>query len=76
MKEVSIVIPALNEEEAIGGVIDEIKEVMHEARLEYEILVIDDGSVDSTGVIVKQKGAKVIRHPYTAGYGASIQEGI
>ncbi len=76
MKEISIIIPALNEEEGIGSVIDAIKEVMLLLRLEYEILVIDDGSVDGTGLIAKQKGAKVIRHPYSSGYGASIQKGI
>lgn len=76
MEGVSIVIPALNEEKSIGSVIDEICLTMEGAGREFEILVIDDGSTDSTGEIANGKKVKVIGHPIPAGYGASIQHGI
>ena len=59
LKRVAIV-PALNEQEAIALVIDEIR--AFDPGL--EIVVIDDGSVDRTAVVAEQKGAHVIRLPY------------
>lgn len=76
MEGVSIIVPALNEEESIGAVLDDIKEVMENNKVNYEVIVVNDGSKDKTGDIARDKGATVIRHPYSAGYGASIQEGM
>lgn len=76
MKGITIVIPALNEEEGIASVLDEIKNTMDEHNFSYEIIVVDDGSSDETARIASGKCSKVIRHPYSAGYGASIQKGI
>lgn len=72
----SIVLPAYNEEEAIGGVIDEVKETMAEAGIEYELVVIDDGSTDRTGEIALDRGVRVVRHPDNRGSGASRKTGI
>lgn len=74
--EVSIVIPALNEEKGIGGVLDDIGEVMAKEKIRYEIIVVDDGSTDGTGEIAKVKKAIVIRHPQNAGYGAALKTGM
>jgi len=74
--EVSIVIPALNEEKGIGFVLDRIIEVMKKARIKYEIIVVDDGSIDKTGSIAKKRKVKVIRHPQNAGYGAALKSGM
>jgi glycosyltransferase involved in cell wall biosynthesis len=41
-----------------------------------EILVIDDGSADDTAAIAEAAGARVIRHPYNKGNGASVKTGI
>jgi len=69
---VSIVIPALNEEDAIGDVVSQLRA---EATWK-EILVIDDGSRDATGARAMQAGADVVRHPYTKGNGAAVKTGI
>jgi len=73
---VSIVIPAYNEEEVIGSVIDQIISVMEEADITSEIIVVDDGSTDETYRIVKGLGVEVIRRPYNMGYGAALKAGI
>lgn len=55
-----ISIPAFNEEKTIGPVIQEIKEVLGQTKYHYEILVLNDGSVDKTAEIAKKNGAKVV----------------
>lgn len=60
-KRVSIILPALDEEEAVGKVIDEIpKKDMEERGYRVEILVVDNGSTDRTREIAETKGAKII----------------
>lgn len=74
--EVSIVIPAFNEEKGIGFVLDRTTEAMKKAGIKYEIIVVDDGSIDKTGQIARVKKVTVVRHPQNAGYGAAIQTGM
>jgi glycosyltransferase involved in cell wall biosynthesis len=71
----SIIIPAYNEEGSIAGVIDSINAVMRKRRDKYEIIVVDDASMDKTPQIAKKK-AKVIEHPFNKGYGSSLKNGI
>ena len=66
------IVPALNEEEAIARVIDEIRAFDPE----LEIVVIDDGSVDRTAAVAEQRGAHVIRLPFNLGIGGSVQTGF
>jgi len=69
------VIPAHNEEKAIGAVLDELIEVLEGQK--YEIIVVDDGSTDKTPKIVQKKDSiKLIQHHYNKGYGAAIKTGI
>lgn len=70
--EVSIIIPANNEEQTIGGIIKKIKSLYPE----FEIIVINDGSTDETGSVAKDVGAIVYSHPYNIGNGAAIKSGI
>lgn len=74
--EITVIIPAYNEEKGIGEVIDKIKDAMENVRAGYEIIVIDDGSTDATAAIVKEKGVKLIQHPYNKGYGAALKTGV
>jgi glycosyltransferase involved in cell wall biosynthesis len=69
---VSIIIPAFDEEAAIGSVIASLRSVA----LWREIIVVDDGSTDRTGEVARAAGANVIRHPYNIGNGASVKSGI
>jgi glycosyltransferase involved in cell wall biosynthesis len=71
-KNVSIIIPAYDEEETIGEVIEGIKALYPE----FEIIVINDGSSDNTAQAAKDAGALVYSHPYNIGNGASIKSGI
>ncbi len=74
---ISVVIPALNEEIAIGATIAGVSEVLTAAKLvPFEIVVVDDGSSDQTGKIAAAAGAKVVRHPHNVGYGRSLKNGI
>ncbi len=74
---ISVVIPALNEEGAIGPTVANIAQVLTGANLvPFEIVVVDDGSKDNTGQEAKQAGARVVRHPHNVGYGRSLKDGI
>ena len=74
---ISVVIPALNEELAIGATIAGVSGVLTAANLvPFEIVIVDDGSTDQTGKIAAAAGAKVVRHPHNIGYGRSLKNGI
>ena len=69
---VTVVIPAYNEEHTIADVIRGVKQHVPGAR----ILVIDDGSTDSTGSIAAAEGAEVISHPLNKGNGAAVKTAL
>jgi glycosyltransferase involved in cell wall biosynthesis len=69
----SIIIPAFNEEQAIGDTVLSIQDLGLES---YELIVVDDGSTDSTARVAAAAGARVISHPYNIGNGASVKTGI
>lgn len=77
-KSVSLIIPAYNEENGIGGVLDRLLEDMEGSGLTYEIIVVDDGSRDGTAAaLAPYEGAiTLLRHPENKGYGASLKTGI
>src|SRR3989338_7572892 len=66
-KKILITIPAYNEAKNIGNVIEKIKEVMSKQNYDYEIVIIDDGSMDKTAEIARNSGAKIISHPRNYG---------
>jgi glycosyltransferase involved in cell wall biosynthesis len=69
---VSIVIPAYNEAAVIADV---VASLIASARWR-EIIVVDDGSKDETGLKASAAGATVVRHPYNKGNGAAVKTGI
>jgi glycosyltransferase involved in cell wall biosynthesis len=74
---ISVVIPALNEQDAIVETVQRLRGTLEAANLiPYEIIVVDDGSEDETGARAAAIGARVIRHPHNAGYGHSLKDGI
>lgn len=72
-KKVMILIPAYNEENNIGNVIDEIKDAGWNEKA--DIVVINDGSSDKTSEAARMHGAKVIDQIYNMGYGSALQTG-
>ena len=74
--DVSVVIPAFNEAQVIGDVIERIFDVFDQLPYTMELLVIDDGSSDGTAVVAQEAGAEVIQHPYNIGNGAAVKTGI
>ncbi len=76
MTEVSIVIPAYNEEGAVESVVHEVRRVCGERDIVPEIIVIDDGSTDATAQMAARAGARVLRHRSNRGYGAALKTGI
>ncbi len=71
---ISIVLPAFNEDDAIGGVLENLVPTANENG--WEVVVVDDGSSDQTGEIARNCGATVITHPHNRGYGASLKTGL
>lgn len=65
LPEISVVIPAYNEEKIIAKTIQSIQRQTYP--LIKEIIVVDDSSTDQTGEIAKKLGAKVIRTPQNTG---------
>jgi len=74
--QVSIVIPAYNEEQGVSKQIMAIHEVMESSNWNYELILVDDGSTDSTIEEIKKHDVKIIRLPENRGYGAALKEGI
>lgn len=75
--QVTIIIPAFNEEMAIASVLGEVKEAMDKTPLRYEILVVDDASTDVTAEIAgAREGVRVIRRPRRRGSGMARRNGI
>ncbi len=72
MAEVLIVIPAHNEAENIGAVLEEVRHLA----LACDVVVVDDGSRDGTLEVVHRLGIPCIRHPYNLGYGGAVQTGL
>ena len=69
---VSIVIPAYNEEHSLGKILSDLQSLENH----FEILVIDDGSTDKTAQIAESYNVRVIRHPVNKGYGAALKTGF
>ena len=65
--ELTIGIPAFNEEKNIASIIINLKKIAP------KIIVCNDGSTDSTGIIAEELGAMVINHQKNQGYGAAIR---
>ena len=68
-----ISIPAYNEENTIGRIIDEINQIMNQTSYEYKILVVNDGSTDNTAQIAKNKGALVYSNQINLGLAGTFQ---
>jgi glycosyltransferase involved in cell wall biosynthesis len=66
------IVPAYNEAGAIGDVVDSIKATSSA----FDVVVIDDGSLDDTAAIARRHGAAVVTLPYNIGIGGAVQTGF
>jgi hypothetical protein len=70
---IGVLVPAYNEVESIGWVLDRIPERV--GGVDTAVLVVDDGSRDGTGEVAAQHGAVVARHVINRGGGAALRTG-
>ncbi|HXC36830.1 MAG TPA: glycosyltransferase family 2 protein [Candidatus Acidoferrales bacterium] len=78
---ISVFFPFHNEQENVRQVYDSACRVLKTIGLDYEIILVDDGSTDETPRIVDAIAAadprvKVVHHPAKSGYGAALQSGF
>jgi glycosyltransferase involved in cell wall biosynthesis len=67
-----IIIPAYNEEKSVGRLVQEI----HALHPQYDIVVINDCSLDRTKQAAQEAGAIVVNNPYNLGIGGTMQTGF
>jgi glycosyltransferase involved in cell wall biosynthesis len=65
------IVPAFNEVEAIAATVASI----HQAAPDFDVLVVDDGSIDATAERAQAAGAAVLRMPFNLGIGGAMQSG-
>lgn len=71
-----MVIPAFNEEDGIEESVGSVLRVMEDSGIDFELIVVDDGSSDRTGQRSEAAGARVLSLPENRGYGAALKAGI
>ena len=67
-----VIVPALNEEESLPHVLEEIRRVSPG----MDVLVVDDGSTDATARVARGLGVPVVSHAINLGVGAALQTGF
>lgn len=77
----SVILPAHNEEEVIATTVHDVIDTLSSWKFDYEVIVVDDGSQDRTGVILDTIASthpclKVIHHVVNRGYGAALVSGF
>lgn len=74
------VLPAYNEERSIGDLLERIDAVARDAGFEYRVIVVDDGSTDSTAVIVggaaERSPVELVSNERNSGLGVTIDRGL
>lgn len=81
ISELSVFLPAYNEESHVEKTTLKVKKVLEKIAGRWEIIIIDDGSTDKTGEIADRLGKKyrkikVIHHQPNRGYGAALKSGL
>jgi glycosyltransferase involved in cell wall biosynthesis len=77
--ELSVIVPVYNEEEAIESTIRRLFNSLSQFSFEYEIIIINDGSVDKTEKILNNfnyERVHITKHKINKGYGSAIKTGI
>lgn len=67
-----VIVPAWNESETVGQTVAEIQQTARN----YDVLVVDDGSTDGTGLAAEAAGATVLKLPFNMGVGGAMRAGF
>jgi len=78
---ISVFFPCYNEQDNITRMIEQSLAVLEELAADFEIIIVDDGSSDTTGRIADRiaesdSRVKVVHHQTNLGYGAALQSGF
>ncbi len=77
----SIIVPALNEQDNVRPLIEQVGKAMSDARIDFELIIVDDGSTDQTLTRLKELQAdrpwlRVLHRPAPRGQSAAMHAGI
>lgn len=78
---ISVFFPAFNDEKTIGSLVSQALALLPTLTDDYEVVVINDGSVDTTQEVLEElargsKHLKLVRHERNLGYGAALRSGF
>jgi len=78
---ISVFLPCYNEQENVARTVNGAIEVLSKIGADFEIIIVNDGSSDSTGCIAdeiaqRQTSVKVVHHPTNLGYGEALKSGF
>ena len=78
---ISVFFPCYNEQDNITRVVEQALSVLEKLKADFEVIIVDDGSSDSTGQIAdeiagQKDRVKVVHHGTNLGYGAALQSGF
>ncbi len=81
VKSLSVFFPCYNEQDNVARTTEKALEVLKKLNIDFEIIIVNDGSADKTGQIAdelsnRDKRIKVVHHPKNLGYGAALQSGF
>lgn len=81
LKSLSVFLPAYNEEDSIASAVESVVEVLKSLAIDWEVLVINDGSKDKTAEVVKSfekkyPNVRLINHEVNKGYGHVLKTGF
>jgi glycosyltransferase involved in cell wall biosynthesis len=81
MPSLSIVLPAYNEEENVASAVEEVSTVAQQLGMDYEIILVNDGSTDRTGEIARELEGRIpnfrlVEHYPNRGYGGALKAGF
>ena len=67
-----VIVPAYNEEDSLGRVLTELLQVVPAS----DIVVVSDGSLDSTAAVARRSGVAVVELPFNLGIGGALRTGF
>jgi glycosyltransferase involved in cell wall biosynthesis len=81
MKSISVAMPAYNEAENIAAMVEDVIQTLDTLTDDYEVIVVDDGSRDGTGEVVRSlqrryPWVRLVQHEVNQGYGAAAFSGL